>query len=75
MPVIVKLAQYHQHSHPGPRSKAGGADAVSLINTVSSIISVDLDRMAPTPTVDGKGTTAAIVDRPSRRSRCIWSPR
>jgi dihydropyrimidine dehydrogenase (NAD+) subunit PreA len=29
---------------------------VSLINTVSSIISVDLDRMAPTPTVDGKGT-------------------
>lgn len=34
----------------------GGADAVSLINTVNSIVSVDLDEMAPTPTVDGKGT-------------------
>lgn len=34
----------------------GGADAVSLINTVNSITSVDLDLMAPTPTVDGKGS-------------------
>ena len=34
----------------------GGADAVALINTVNSITSVDLDLMAPTPTVDGKGT-------------------
>ena len=34
----------------------GGADAVSLINTVNSIISVDLDSMVPEPMVDGKGT-------------------
>jgi len=34
----------------------GGADAVALINTVNSIVSVDLDAMAPTPIVDGKGT-------------------
>ncbi len=34
----------------------GGAHAVSLINTVNSIVSVDLDEMAPTPTVDGKGS-------------------
>ncbi len=34
----------------------GGADAVSLINTVNSIVSVDLDLMAPTPLVDGKGS-------------------
>ena len=34
----------------------GGAHAVSLINTLNSIVSVDLDEMAPTPTVDGKGT-------------------
>lgn len=34
----------------------GGADAVSLINTVNSIISVDLDQMVPEPMVDGKGT-------------------
>jgi dihydropyrimidine dehydrogenase (NAD+) subunit PreA len=34
----------------------GGADGVSLINTINSITSIDLDLMAPTPTVDGKGT-------------------
>ncbi len=34
----------------------GGAHAVSLINTVNSITGVDLDRMAPTPTVDGMGS-------------------
>lgn len=37
-------------------AKAGGAHAVALINTVNSVISVDLDAMAPTPTVDGKGS-------------------
>ncbi|VAV99039.1 NAD-dependent dihydropyrimidine dehydrogenase subunit PreA [hydrothermal vent metagenome] len=37
-------------------AKAGGAHAVSLINTVNSVISVDLDAMAPTPIVDGKGS-------------------
>lgn len=34
----------------------GGADAVALINTVNSIVGVDLDLMAPNPTVDGKGS-------------------
>lgn len=37
-------------------AQKGGADAVSLINTVNSIVSVDLDEMAPTPVVGGKGT-------------------
>jgi len=37
-------------------AQTGGADAVSLINTVNSIVTVDLDQMAPTPTVDGKGS-------------------
>lgn len=37
-------------------AKKGGAHAVSLINTVNSIVSVDLDAMAPTPVVGGKGT-------------------
>ncbi|MGV6851889.1 MAG: NAD-dependent dihydropyrimidine dehydrogenase subunit PreA [bacterium] len=37
-------------------AQKGGADAVSLINTVNSIVSVDLDQMAPTPTVDGSGS-------------------
>ena len=29
---------------------------MSLINTINSIVAVDLDAMAPLPTVDGKGT-------------------
>lgn len=37
-------------------AQQGGADAVALINTVNSIVSVDLDHMSPTPVVDGKGT-------------------
>ncbi len=57
MPVIVKLTPNITNIlTPACAAKAGGADAVSLINTVSSIISVDLDRMAPAPTVDGKGS-------------------
>jgi dihydropyrimidine dehydrogenase (NAD+) subunit PreA len=57
MPVIVKLTpNVTSILGPARAAKSGGADAVSLINTVTSIISVDLDRMAPTPTVDGKGT-------------------
>jgi dihydropyrimidine dehydrogenase (NAD+) subunit PreA len=57
MPVIVKLTPNITNIlTPARAAKVGGADAVSLINTVSSIISVDLDRMAPTPTVDGKGS-------------------
>ena len=42
--------------HPARAAKRGGADAVSLINTINSIVAVDLDRMAPSPHVDGKGT-------------------
>ncbi|MBL4854199.1 MAG: NAD-dependent dihydropyrimidine dehydrogenase subunit PreA [Robiginitomaculum sp.] len=41
---------------PAEAALKGGAHAVALINTVNSITSVDLDAMAPTPTVDGKGT-------------------
>ena len=33
----------------------GGADAVSLINTINSITSVNLDTMSPEPSIDGKG--------------------
>ncbi|MDY0883206.1 NAD-dependent dihydropyrimidine dehydrogenase subunit PreA [Dongia soli] len=57
MPVIVKLTpNVTDIRHPARAAKKGGADAVSLINTINSICSVDLDLMAPTPVVDGKGT-------------------
>jgi len=41
---------------PARAARAGGADAVSLINTIQSVIGVDLDAMAPMPVVGGKGT-------------------
>ena len=57
MPVLVKLTPNVTNIlGPARAAKAGGADGVSLINTLNSITSVDLDIMAPTPTVDGKGT-------------------
>ena len=57
MPVIVKLTpNITDVRYPARAAKAGGADAVSLINTVSSITSVNLDTFSPEPTIDGKGS-------------------
>ena len=57
MPVLVKLTPNVTNIlGPARAAKKGGADGVSLINTVNSIIGVDLDRMSPQPVVDGKGT-------------------
>jgi dihydropyrimidine dehydrogenase (NAD+) subunit PreA len=57
MPVIVKLTpNITDIRHPARAARNGGADAVSLINTINSIVSVDLDSMSPEPSIDGKGT-------------------
>ena len=57
MPCIVKLTpNITDVRAPAEAAKRGGADAVSLINTINSITSVDLDLFAPEPTIDGKGT-------------------
>ncbi|MDF1803718.1 NAD-dependent dihydropyrimidine dehydrogenase subunit PreA [Thalassovita sp.] len=57
MPCIVKLTpNISDIRKPAEAAKRGGADAVSLINTINSITSVDLDDFAPEPTIDGKGT-------------------
>ena len=57
MPVIVKLTpNITDVRHAARAAVRGGADAVSLINTINSITSVDLDAMTPEPTIDGKGT-------------------
>jgi dihydropyrimidine dehydrogenase (NAD+) subunit PreA len=57
MPVIVKLTpNITDIRRPARAAKDGGADAVSLINTINSIMGVDLDAMAPSHAIDGKGT-------------------
>ena len=56
LPVIVKhTPNVTDILTPARAAQAGGADAVSLINTISAIMGVDLDRMTPAPHVDGKG--------------------
>ncbi|WP_316013669.1 NAD-dependent dihydropyrimidine dehydrogenase subunit PreA [Roseobacter sp. HKCCA0434] len=56
MPCIVKLTpNITDIRKPAEAATRGGADAVSLINTINSITSVDLDLFAPEPTIDGKG--------------------
>ena len=57
MPVIVKLTpNISDIRKPAEAAKRGGADAVSLINTINSITSVNLDSFAPEPMIDCKGT-------------------
>jgi len=57
MPVIVKLTpNITDIRHPARAALQGGADAVSLINTVSSITAVNLDTFSPEPSIDGKGS-------------------
>jgi dihydropyrimidine dehydrogenase (NAD+) subunit PreA len=54
LPVIVKLTPNVTNIIPPARAaKNGGADAVSLINTINSVIGVDIDTMVPYPNVNG----------------------
>ena len=56
LPVIVKLTPNVTNIVlPARAALAGGADALSLINTVNSIIGIDLDTLELTPSVGGKG--------------------
>lgn len=57
IPVIVKLTPNISHiQDPANAAQAGGGNAVSLINTIQSVITVDIDNFVPTPVVDGKST-------------------
>ncbi len=57
MPCIVKLTPNIADIRiPAAAAHRGGADAVSLINTINSITSVNLDSFSPEPMIDGKGT-------------------
>ncbi len=57
VPVIVKLTpNVMDITEPAQAAVRGGANAISLINTIQSLMGVDIDHFAPYPTVDGKGT-------------------
>ena len=57
IPVIVKLTPNVTDVAPiAAAAQRGGADAVSLINTINSLIGIDLDTFAPRPNVAGKSS-------------------
>jgi dihydropyrimidine dehydrogenase (NAD+) subunit PreA len=57
VPVLVKLTPNVTDILPhGMAAKRGGAHGVSLINTIKSIIGVDIDRFVPEPRVAGRST-------------------
>ena len=57
IPVIVKLTpNVTDVTYIARAAVNGGADALSLINTINSIVSVDLDTFAPAPSVGGKSS-------------------
>ncbi len=57
IPIIVKLTPNVSDIVPPARGAVkGGADALSLINTINSIVGVDLDTFEIMPSVRGKGT-------------------
>ena len=56
-PVIVKLTpNVTDVTRMAVAAEQGGADGISLINTINSLMSVNLDTLAPTPTVRGKSS-------------------
>ena len=57
LPVIVKLTpNITDIRKPAQAAKRGGADAVSLINTINSIMGVDPYTLTMTPSTGGKGS-------------------
>ncbi len=57
IPVMVKLTPNITDIRVvGRAAKNGGADALALINTINSVMGVDLDTLAPKPHVAGRGS-------------------
>ena len=57
IPIIVKLTpNVTDITYIARAAVKGGADALSLINTINSIVGVDLDSFAPYPVVSGKSS-------------------
>jgi dihydropyrimidine dehydrogenase (NAD+) subunit PreA len=56
-PVIVKLTpNVTSITHIAAAAERGGADALSLINTINSLMGVNLDTFVPRPAVGGKSS-------------------
>src|SRR5258708_26398536 len=65
IPVIVKLTPNISNIvMPARAALTAGADALSLINTINSIIGVDLDTLEIVPNIGGRGGPAGVSGPP-----------
>src|SRR3989442_15140100 len=65
IPVIVKLTpNITDVVYAARAAKKGGADAISLINTINSITQVNLDNLVPEPFVAGLSTHGGYCGPP-----------
>src|SRR5712691_6690613 len=56
-PVLVKLTpNISDVTYIGAAAREGGADGLSLINTINSIMGIDLETLEPRPMVDGRSS-------------------
>lgn len=57
IPVIVKLTpNISDITEPAQAAKRAGANAISLINTIQSLVGIDIDRFVSYPVVDNHST-------------------
>ena len=57
IPVLIKLTpNITDIAYMGRAARDGGADGISLINTINSVMSVDLGTFEPRPSVAGRGS-------------------
>jgi dihydropyrimidine dehydrogenase (NAD+) subunit PreA len=57
VPVLVKLTpNISDVTYIGQAAREGGADGISLINTINSIMGIDLDTLSPRPVVAGRSS-------------------
>ena len=57
VPVLVKLTpNVTDINQPARAARKAGADGLSLINTINSVMGVDLDSWEPTPNVNGRSS-------------------
>ena len=61
-PVLVKLTpNVADIRDPGRAAVEAGADGLTLINTLKSLMGVDLDRFVPLPVVDGRSSNGGFA--------------
>jgi dihydropyrimidine dehydrogenase (NAD+) subunit PreA len=64
VPVLVKLTpNITDITEPAVAAVEAGADGLVLINTVRSLVGVDLDRLVPVPDVAGRGSPGGYSGR------------